>query len=81
MTAPSKIRDYICVNINEEGTILYKLKDEDNELIVIFKNSEVKETFDFENRYVLIFNGEIRSRKIITKIDVSDITTYILKRK
>ncbi|MCK5761566.1 MAG: type I pullulanase [Candidatus Izimaplasma sp.] len=81
LTAPSKIRNYVCVNINEEGTILYKLKDQENELIVIFKNSKGKETFDFENRYVLIFNGEIRSRKIITKLDVNDITTYILKRK
>ena len=81
LTAPSKIRDYTCVHINEEGTIFYKLKDEENELIVLFKNSTVKETFDFENRYILIFDGEARSRKIVTKLDVSDITTYILKRK
>lgn len=81
LTAPSKIRDYITVDINENGTILYKLNDDENDLIVIFKNSYIKESFDFEHRYVLIFNGEIRSRKIVTKLDVSDITTYILKRK
>ncbi len=81
LTAPSKIRDYVSVKINEEGTILYHLKDEETELIVIYKNSYIKETFDFENRYILIFNGETRSRKIVTKLDVDDITTYILKRK
>ncbi len=81
LTAPSKIRDYICVNINEEGTIYYKLKDEDTELIVLFKNNTALETFEFDDRYILIFDGESRSRKIITKLDVSDITTYILKRK
>ena len=81
LTAQSKIRDYTCVHINEEGTIFYKLKDEDNELIVLFKNNTIPETFDFDNRYVLIFNGEERSRKIVTKLDVTNITTYILKRK
>ena len=81
LTAPSKIRDYVSVKINEEGSILYHLKDEETELIVIFKNSYSKETFDFENRYILIFDGETRSRKIVTKLDVDNITTYILKRK
>ena len=81
LTAPSKIRDFVCVNINEEGTILYKLKDEETELIVIFKNTCAEETFEFENRYTLIFDGEKRSRKIINKLVVNDITTYILKRK
>lgn len=81
LTAPSKIRDYTCVHINEDGTIFYKLKDEENELIVLFKNNNNFETFTFDDRYVLIFDGETRSRKIITKLDVNDITTYILKRK
>ena len=81
LTAPSKIRDYVCVKVNEEGTIFYQLKDEELELIVIFKNSYSKETFDFDDRYILIFDGEARSRKIVTKLDVDDITTYILKRK
>ncbi len=81
LTAPSKIRDYTNVQINEEGTIFYQLKDEANELIILFKNSTVKETFEFDDRYTLIFDGEKRARKIITKLDVNDITTYILKRK
>ena len=81
LSAPSKIRDYIQVKINDNGTIQYHLKDEDTELIVIFKNSFIKETFEFENKYTIIFDGEKRSRKITNKINVSDITTYILKRK
>jgi len=81
LTAPSKIRDYICVHINELGTVFYQLKDEDNELIVLFKNTTEEETFNFDDRYVLIFDGKTRSRKIVTKLDVNDITTYILKRK
>ena len=81
LTAPSKIRDFVEVNINEEGTILYKLKDTENDLIVIFKNNFSEETFEFDDRYTLIFDGEVRSRKIVTKIVVKDITTYILKRK
>ncbi len=81
LTAPSKIRDYTCVHINEEGTIFYQLKDEDTELIVLFKNSSGEETFNFDDRYTLIFDGQKRSRKIITKLVVDDITTYILKRK
>lgn len=81
LTAPSKIRDFIEVIINEEGTILYKLKDTENDFIVIFKNSFIEETFDFDDRYTLIFNGETRSRKIVNKLVVKDITTYILKRK
>ena len=81
LTAPSKVRDNTCVNINENGTILYHLKDEDTELIVIFKNSLIEETFEFDEKYTIIFDGEKRSRKITKKIDVNDITTYILKRK
>jgi len=81
LTAPSKIRDFVKVNINEYGTILYKLKDTENDLIVIFKNSFSEETFEFDGRHTLIFDGEARSRKIVTKLVVKDITTYILKRK
>jgi len=81
LTAPSKIRDSVFVKINEHGTILYQLKDEDTELIVIFKNSLVEESFEFDDKYTIIFDGVKRSRKITYKIDVNDITTYILKRK
>lgn len=81
LTAPSKVRDYTCIKINDNGTIFYKLQDEDRELVVIFKNSTVKETIDFGAKYTVIFDGEKRSRKITSKMDVSDITTYILKRK
>ena len=63
------------------ASILYQLKDEDTELIVIFKNSLVEESFEFDDKYTIIFDGVKRSRKIAYKIDVNDITTYILKRK
>ncbi len=41
----------------------------------------MEETFEFEDKYTIIFDGEKRARKITYKIDVNDITTYILKRK
>jgi pullulanase len=81
LTAPSKIKDSVFIKINDHGTILYQLKDEDTELIVIFKNSLIEETFEFEDKYTIIFDGSKRSRKITNKIEVNDITTYILKRK
>jgi pullulanase len=81
LTAPSKIRDFVTVKTEESGTILYKLKDFENELLVIFKNNEEKETFDLDGRYNLIFDGRKKSRRLLTKINVDEITTYILKRK
>lgn len=81
LTAPSKIRDYVSVEFNENGTITYRLKDEEDEIIVIFKYTTIKEQFIFDAKYTLIFDGAKRSRRIINKIDVDDITTYILKRK
>jgi pullulanase len=81
LTAPSKIRDSIEVHVEESGTILYKLKDTETELLVIFKNNTEKETFDLNGRHTLIFDGMKRSRRILTKINVEDITTYILKKK
>jgi len=81
LSAPSKVRDYIFVKINEHGTIYYELKDEETDLIVIFKNSFIPETFELDTKYTLIFDGKKRSRKITSKLEVNDITTYILKRK
>ncbi len=81
LTSPSKIRDNVCVKFNEEGTLTYKLQNEEDEIIVIFKNSFKPESFEFDERYTLIFDGETRSRKILNKLDVDDISTYILKRK
>ncbi|MCF7925876.1 MAG: type I pullulanase, partial [Candidatus Izimaplasma sp.] len=81
LTAPSKIRDNVDVHIFETGTIHYKLKDPETSLIVIFKNNTAKETFDLDGRHTLIFDGKNRSRRILTKINIDDITTYILKKK
>lgn len=81
LAAASKIRDYVTVTIEESGTILYKLKDNEHELIVIFKNNTVKETFYLDDRYTLLFDGQKRTRRLLSKINMEDITTYILKRK
>ncbi|AIO18683.1 Pullulanase [Candidatus Izimaplasma bacterium HR1] len=81
LTAPSKIRDYIEIHCLESGTIIYKLKDVENDIIVIFKNNQEKETIDLEGRYNLIFDGRKKSRRLLAKINVDEITTYILKRK
>lgn len=81
LTAPSKIRDYITVHIESTGTILYQLKDLEHELLVIFKNNEDKETFNLDGHYTLIFDGQKKTRRLLTKINVEDISTYILKRK
>ena len=81
LTAPSKIRDCVTIHINELGTIQYHLKDMDTELIVIFKHTKELETIEFDGRYNLIFDGEERSRKIVTSLQINDISTYILKRK
>ncbi len=79
--APSKIKDSVTITVEETGTILYRLKDLDNELLVIFKNNEVKETFPLDGRYTLVFDGRKRTRRLLSKINVDEITTYILKRK
>ncbi len=81
LTAPSKIKDYVETHIFESGTIHYRLKDPETNLLVIFKNNTEKETFDLDGRYTLIFDGKKRSRRILTKINIDDITTYILKKK
>merc|ERR1711879_850727 len=77
LKAPSKIKEYVEVHIQETGTIIYKLKDLENELLVIFKNNTHKETIELDGRFTLIFDGKGRSRRILTKINVEDITTYI----
>jgi pullulanase len=81
LTAPSKVRDYIQIHAEESGTIRYHLKDLETELIVIFKNNTQKETFNLDGRYTLIFDGYKRTRRLLTKINMDEITTYILKRK
>jgi pullulanase len=81
LTAPSKVRDYITVEAQDSGTILYKLKDHEHDFIVIFKNNKVKETFNLDGRYTLIFDGQKRTRRLLSKINVEEISTYILKRK
>ncbi len=81
LTAPSKIRDYIQVVFHESGTIEYHLKDLEHDLIVIFKNNKVHESIDLQAKYTLIFDGEERSRRITTNIELTEISTYILKRK
>ncbi len=81
LTAPSKVRDYCDVQFNENGTIIYTLKDHENELKVIFKNNDEREMIHFDDKFTLIFDGEKRSRRILSKLEVNDITTYILKRK
>ncbi|QMS84456.1 type I pullulanase [Candidatus Xianfuyuplasma coldseepsis] len=81
LTAPSKIRDYVTIHTHESGTIRYELEDEETKLIVIFKNNTTKETFNLDDKYTLIFDGRKRSRRLLTKINVDEISTYILKRK
>jgi pullulanase len=81
LTAPSKVRDYCHVQFNDNGTIIYSLKDHENELKVIFKNNDEREMIHFDNKYTLIFDGKQRSRRVLSKLEVNDITTYILKRK
>ena len=81
LTAPSKIRDYVEIHCLDTGTIIYRLKDVENDIIVIFKNNTEKETIDLEGRYNLIFDGRKKSRRLLAKINVDEITTYILKRK
>lgn len=81
MSAPSKIRDNIEINHQENGTIIYKLKDQDTDLVVVFKNNDEREIVQLEGRYTLIFDGMQRSRRILSKIELDDIGTYILKRK
>ena len=81
LTASSKVKEYVSVHVEETGTILYKLKDHEHELLVIFKNNEAKETFHLDGRYTLVFDGRKRSRRLLTKVNVDEITTYILKRK
>ncbi len=81
LTAPSKVRDYVEVHTHDTGTIIYKLQDIETELVVIFKNNTEKETFTFDHKYTLIFDGRSKSRRLLSKINVDEITTYILKRK
>jgi len=81
LTAPSKVRDYVNITLEETGTIKYHLKDSEHDILVIFKNNEEKETFELDGRYTLIFDGRKRTRRQLTKINVDEITTYILKRK
>ena len=81
LTATSKIRDYITITCEETGTIRYQLKDNETDLIVIFKNNEEKETFALDGRYTLLFDGRKRTRRLLSKINVDEISTYILKRK
>ncbi|MCF7927250.1 MAG: type I pullulanase [Candidatus Izimaplasma sp.] len=81
LTRSSKIKKYTTVSMNESGTILYRLKDNENELLVIFKNNTEKETFELDEEYTLIFDGEKRSRRVLNKINVKDISTYIIKKK
>ena len=81
LTTKSKVRDYTSVKVTDHGSIEYRLKDEETDLIVIFKNSSELEVFDFEHRYQLIFDGKTRSRRVLSSLEVDDITTYILKRK
>ena len=81
LTAPSKVKDYINVQYNESGTIIYTLKDPETELIVIFKNNTEREIIPFDSKYTLIYDGMQRSRRIIQKLEIEDISTYILKRK
>jgi len=81
LSAPSQIKECIDVRINDNGTIIYKLKDQETDLIVIFKNSFIEEEIEFDDKYSLIFDGNTRSRRVITKLKINDVTTYILKRK
>lgn len=81
LIAPSKIKECVRVSVNEHGTITYHLKDEDTELLVFFKNSTDLETIDLDDKYAVIFDGKGRSRRIVTRIELNAITTYILKRK
>ena len=48
---------------------------------LIFKNSFIEEEIEFDDKYSLIFDGNTRSRRVITKLKINDVTTYILKRK
>ena len=78
---PSKIKDYVHIEINHFGTITYKLEDENHALIVFFKQEKTPETIELDGKYSLIFNGEKRCRKIVESIELNDVSTYILKRK
>jgi len=80
-TAPSKVRDTVNVIFHDNGTIIYNLKDTDTELIVIFKNNDEREVIPLDGKYTLIYDGVTRSRRIISKLEVNEISTLILKRK
>lgn len=81
LTAPSKVKESVNVKFLENGTILYTLKDHETELIVIFKNNDEREVIPLDGKYTLIYDGMQRSRRIISKLEVDEISTYILKRK
>ena len=47
----------------------------------IFKNNDDREMIHFDEKFTLIFDGEKRSRRVLSKLELNEITTYILKRK
>lgn len=81
LTTPSKIQEAVTVHVESSGTIRYELREENTSLLVIFKNNTEPETFALDGRHTLIFDGRKKSRRLLTKINVEDIGTYILKRK
>ena len=81
LTAPSKVRDNVTVQFNENGTIIYGLKDSETDLVVIFKNNNEREIIPLDGKYTLIFDGMKRTRRIISKLETNEISTFILKRK
>jgi pullulanase len=71
----------VTVNFLENGTILYNLKDDKTELLVIFKNNDDREIIPLDGKFTMIYDGKERSRRILSKVELDDISTYILKRK
>ncbi len=81
LTAPSRIKEVVSIHTESTGTILYYMRSPLEELLVIFKNNTQKETIPLDGRYVLIYDGVKKTRRIITKITITDIGALILKKK
>ncbi|WP_168169703.1 type I pullulanase [Candidatus Izimaplasma sp. ZiA1] len=81
LPSPSKIKRHIKVSVFNTGTIRYSLFDESTDIIVIFKNNFSKEDFVLENDYTMIFDGEKATKKQVNRLEISDVSTYILKRR
>ena len=76
-----KIAELTSVTFSDKSSALYRLDENDEHLLIIFKNNDAKETISLDRDYEILFSHDDLTKIEDGKLILSDISATVLKGK